>query len=235
MKRGNGLHPAQVSVLYALRHQLVARYSELRRTTSLESDVFKFHLRTLRRLKFIDKLDDGTYALTAMGKEFANRLDTETGTEVLQPKSSMLLVVRAQKAGVWYYLAHQRKRQPFYDFWGIASAPLPRGVPIIEAAANETKKQMGIDAAFTPVGIQRSIDTDENGTILEDKTFTIMLAEIDTSPTPHEWHGGASEWLTREQLLAKTPLFPTTEETLKSIETQRFFVELTPTYKDKEY
>lgn len=235
MKRGDGLHPAQVSVLYALRHRTTARYSELRRTTSLESDVFKFHLRTLRRLKLIDKLDDGSYALTASGKEFANRLDTQTGAEVQQPKSSMLLVIRSRRDDRWYYLAHRRLRQPFYGFWGIASAPLLRGVSITEAAASEAQKQMGIKAIFAPVGVQRSIDIDESGVVLEDKVFTLMLAEVDGLPAPHEWHGGASEWLTREELLTKTPLFPTTAETLSSIESQRFFVELTTMYKSGEY
>lgn len=235
MRPRDGLHPAQVSVLYALRHRLTARYSELRRTTSLESDTFKFHLRTLRRLKLIEKNDDGLYSLTATGKEFANRLDARAGREISQPKSSMLLVIRARRDDKWYYLAHQRKRQPFYDFWGIASAPVPRGVPIVEAAAAAAREQMGIEAVFAPVGIQRSIDVDENDDILEDKVFTIMLAELDDMPQPHDWPGGVNTWLTRDGLLAKMPLFPTTAETLKCIETERFFVELRSVYEIDEY
>ncbi len=231
MKSDNRVHHAQITALSILRHATRARYSELRKPTGLESDVFKYHIRKLMSQGLIVKADDGLYELTAEGKEFANRLDERTGREIEQPKASMLLIVRSGDK----YLAHRRTREPFYGFWGIASAPMLRGVPIREAAARELKKQTGIVAQFEIAGLQRVIDTRQNGTVLEDKLFTLLLADVAGEPVPHQWYGGESQWLTRTALLANDKLFATTAKTLDMVEHGKQFAEDVCVYANHEY
>lgn len=235
MDNKNGLHVVQANILYTLRNATRARYSELLRPTNLEGDRFKYHLATLLRKKLVFKAVDGAYELTAEGKGFANRLDESTGHEIAGPKASMLLVVRSRAKGATYYLAHKRTREPFRDYWGIASAPMLRGIPIRQSAARELKKQTGIIADFTVAGVQRLIDTLPSGAILEDKLFTLLLAEVDGLPTAHEWSGGESVWLTRQELLAKERLFHTTQVSLDMIERGQSFSEEVCVYDKSEY
>lgn len=230
------MHPAQSSTLFELRHAKAARFSDLLKTTTLTSDTFKFHLRKLTALGLIQKTNDGLYELTARGKEFANRLDETTGKEIMQPKSSMLLVVRTTSAdGEQLYLAHQRTREPFYGFWGIGSAPVLRGVPLGESAMSELEKQTGIRAEFHVAGAIRVIDKDTRGSILEDKLFSVMVADVPTPQESHDWHGGKSVWLTRSVLLASERLFPTTERTLDFVDSGDTFAETVCVYNDNEY
>lgn len=235
MDSTSGVHVAQASILYTLRHATRARYSELLRPTNLEGDRFKYHLATLLRKKLVFKAIDGMYELTAEGKEFANRIDESTGREIAGPKASMLLVVRSHVNGVTYYLAHKRSREPFRDYWGIASAPMLRGLPVRDSAARELKKQTGIEADFAVAGMQRLIDTLPNGVVLEDKLFTLLLADVDDLPSVHQWYGGESVWLTREELLAKERLFHTTRVSLDMIEQGQSFSEEICVYDKSDY
>lgn len=229
------LHAVQAKILGTLRHVTRARYSELLRPTELEGDRFKYHLQFLMRKHLVQKDADGLYELTAEGKEFTNRLNEQTGYEIAGPKASLLLLVRSERDGQVVYLAHQRKREPFYDFWGIASAPVVRGVPVTEAAAREVLKQTGITATFAVAGTQRVIDTLANGTILEDKLFSLLVADVAGCPEPHEWYGGKSMWMTRRQLLEQERLFSTTRRTLDMVERGEVFSEDICVYEPTDY
>lgn len=235
MKSIASRHGTQTHILETLRWATRARYSELRRPTGIESDIFKYHIKKLMRQHYIMKADDGLYELTAEGKELANRLDSQTGRELMQPKASMLLVVYRMKHGERYYLGHKRTREPFRDFWGIASAPMLRGILIVESAARELEKQTGISAHFRVAGLQRVIDVHHKNTVLEDKLFTVLVAEVDGSLPLRPWYGGESCWLRRKDLLMQPKLFPTTAKTLDMVEGNELFVETICHYTDEEY
>lgn len=225
------LHKAQSTILYTLQYATRARYSELQHAAHMESDVFKFHIHKLRRTGHIVKADDGLYELTAEGKALVSRLDKQTGREIEQPKSSMLMVVRSGDL----VLGHRRDREPFNGFWGIASAPVLRGVPVVESAQRELKKQTGITARFRVAGSYRVIDTNRCGVVYEDKIFAVLVADVNLPVTPHEWSGGHSEWMDISTLLSKQKLFPTTGATLDMIASGETFREDVCMYAEAEY
>lgn len=229
------IHPAQTTILYTLRHATRAHYSELMRPTRLEGDRFKYHINKLVKRNLVYKASDGLYELTAEGKEFANRLNEQTGREIEQPKASMLLVVTSIRDGTTYFLAHKRDREPFRDYWGIMSAPLLRGIPARESATKELEKQTGLSVDFTPIGLYRVIDQTSNGKILEDKLFSLLFATVEDTPEPHYWYGGESAWMTRDELLAKKKLFPITARALEMAEQSIWFSEDVCTYTLDEY
>lgn len=229
------IHPAQTTVLHTLRHATRAHYSELMRATQLEGDRFKYHINKLVKRNLVYKASDGLYELTAEGKEFANRLNEQTGRELEQPKASMLLVVTSMCDDTTYFLAHKRSREPFRDYWGIMSAPLLRGMPVCESAARELKKQTGLSVDFSPIGLYRVIDKTPSGKVLEDKLFSLLFATVRGMPDLHYWYGGESAWLTRAELLAKEKLFPTTAKTLDMVEQSVWFSEDVCTYTLDEY
>ena len=229
------MHKAQVSALLELRDVKQARFSELLRTTNMTSDNFKFHIRKLMALGYLVKESDGRYALTARGKEFTNRLDEATGREILQPKSSMLMIVSSKLNGKRVFLAHHRTREPFFGFWGIASAPVLRGVPLLESAAHELKKQTGIEAQFKFRGTLRVIDKNPDGEVLEDKLFSLLYVELPEPTPPRRWRGGDSLWLTESELLSKDKLFRSTQQTLALVYDSQPFSEAICVYTEEEY
>lgn len=233
MNMDNRLHKAQQNILYVLQYATRARYSELLRASEFASDSFKFHLRKLCHIGFILKADDGLYELTAEGKAYVSRLDRKSGQQIEQPKASMLLVVTVKDTDI--VLAHRRTREPFNEFWGIASAPVLRGVPLDEAAAREFHKQTGIAASFTIAGFYRVIDKNQRGTILEDKIFSVAVATIDSPIEPHVWSGGHSQWMSWEDLLGQSKIFPTTASLFAMLESKQSFAESIYTYDNSQY
>lgn len=229
------LHPAQTNILFHLRHNPEARYTELMRTTSLESDVFKFHIRKLMSLGLLVKTDTGYYQLTPIGKEYANRIDEKNRREITFPKTSMLIALSCETDGQTYYLAQRRKRDPFVGHWGMLSGPLVQGQLLIDAAKAELLKQTGIKANLQVQGTIRTIDKDGHGTVLEDKLFTVLSGVLPTMEAPHQWHGGDSVWMTRDELLACEPLFSTTLHILRLLDTQERFIEAVQTHAAGKY
>jgi hypothetical protein len=206
------LHKAQISILYALRHTQSARYSQLMQPTGLESDVFKFHVRKLVHYRLVEKLSDGSYHLTAQGKEVANNINGSTQSIQKQPKLSVLLVVSRQNtAGQTEYLLHQRLRNPFFHYWGFLSGPIAWGEPAEHAAQRELQKQTGLEAQFTVHGFYRQRDFIAGSTqLLEDKLFTVVCAQNPSGELGNTWKGGASKWLTKQEIALLPHLFAAT-------------------------
>jgi predicted transcriptional regulator len=195
------LHKAQAAVLYGLRHVATARFSDLMRLTGLTSDDFKFHVRRLVALGYLEKIADGQYMLTALGKEFANNLDTTRRTVQKQPKLSVLLIVPEPGArNPQRYLFHQRKRNPYLGFWSYVSGPVRWGEEVEVAAARELTKQTGLMADFTVCMFYRQRDYDKAGVLLEDKLFTVLEASNVAGQLTNMWHGGVQQWMTIDEL-----------------------------------
>ena len=229
------LPKAQIDILHRLIYATRARFSELLRLTDMESDSFKFQLRKLQTLGFIAKANDGLYELTPEGKAFASRLSKATGREIEQPKSSLLLLVTAKERGQTYVIGHLRTREPFNGFWGIASSPVLRGVPLLESARRALKKQTGLEADFAVRGMMHVIDTTPDGEVREDKLFALVHARLDARTPLGGWSGGVSAWMTPDELLAQSKLFPTTKIVLRAIDYPIDFYEASYAYDDDEY
>lgn len=112
------IHAAQTSILRELLFRPQAGYAELQKPTGLSSDHFNFHMSRLVELGLVQKLGRGTYKLTQSGKEYANKLDTDSNTIERQPKVSVALVVERQHNGNTEYLCQQRLKNPYYGHWG---------------------------------------------------------------------------------------------------------------------
>src|SRR5688500_20328938 len=84
------LHRTQVSILHSLRYAESERFNALMHPTNHTSDTFKFHLRKLMKLGYIDKLENGKYQLTPQGKEYANSLNEQERGIEKKTKASIL-------------------------------------------------------------------------------------------------------------------------------------------------
>jgi predicted transcriptional regulator len=132
------LHKTQVSILHSLRYAPSQRFSDLMRPTEHMSDTFKFHLRKLAKLGYIEKQARGEYKLTNTGKEFANILDENNGVPKKQPKLSVfVLPCKGTASGKIKYLLHKRVRNPFIGYWtGVSQEILEDKLFIVVIAKN---------------------------------------------------------------------------------------------------
>jgi ADP-ribose pyrophosphatase YjhB (NUDIX family) len=201
------LHKAQASILRTLRHNRSVRYSVLRHPTGMDSDVFKFHLRKLQELGYVNKLRSGEYTLSPSGKEFANNLSKLQRTTQKQPKLSMSIIVKRNKQ----YLFQQRFRNPYYGFWGCITGPVQWGEQIEDTAGRELEKQTGLTAKFSVRAFYRKTDFNSGSNmLLEDKLFAIVEATNVSGNLVNEWAKGLNAWMSVDDLKAKERYFTST-------------------------
>jgi len=203
------MHRAQFSILRSLRHAKAVRYTELRRPTGLDSDVFKFHLRKMVQQGYVHKLASGEYGLTLSGKEFANNLSKERWAPQKQPKLSVALIAWRERAGRTEYLLQQRLRNPYFGFWGCLSGLVQWGETFEAAAERELVKQTGLTGKYEVKSFCRQTDrVAVSGEILEDKLFVLVEVSELREGGESKFLRGHNAWLTLEELYAKERHFP---------------------------
>jgi predicted transcriptional regulator len=203
------LHKAQYIILRDLRYAKHARYNQLLKPTGLESDVFKFHVRSLLKSGYIRRTDEGTYHLTLKGKEYANNLDKTQRSVQKQPKVSLIIIaMKSDPEDNIQFLCQQRKRMPFMNYWGLISGPVKWGESFEDAAARELYKQTALRANFQVKSFCRNIDySKQTNDLLEDKLFVILHATNIMGSLNNSWAGGDMAWLTATQLHEKKHIF----------------------------
>lgn len=230
------IHPAQASILRTLRHAQSARYTDLRLPTNLESDAFKFHLSKLVSARYIRKLDSGKYGLTASGKEFANNLSKKQPSIQKQPKLSVVIIATRKFEGVTKYLIQQRRRNPYYDYWGCITGPVQWGEPIETTARREFEKQTGMTASYTLRAFYRQTDlSDEMGDLLEDKVFAVIEAADVAGDITNAWAKGFNMWMTLDELQKQEKRFASTGVFTEMLENGEYYRSQEDHYALNEY
>lgn len=230
------LHKVEISILYSLRHTDAARFTTLMRPTGLISDTFKFHLKKVITLGYVEKRPTGDYHLTAKGREFANNLDDSKLGIQKQPKLSVLLIVAKQTESGKEFLVQKRLRRPFLGFWGCISGPVQWGEEAEETARRELKKQTGLEGSFHVKSFYRKRDY-ENGstTILEDKLFFVIEVSDIKGQLSNEWKGGFNQWMSIDELANQKDRFDSSLEAIEVARTGEYYVSKRAFYSLDEY
>ena len=184
-------HEAQMKILRHLLLSPSAGFAGLQKQTGLTSDHANFHIKKLVEVGYIEKKDE-RYTLTRVGKEYANRMDTDDHVIEKQPKLSVVLVVENDKGE---FLAQQRLKQPYYGFLGMPTGNIRWGETLIEAAARELKEETGISAQLRPSGFFHKMDYDKHtNELLEDKYFCIVHGTRPQGELIVDAEGHHNEW-----------------------------------------
>jgi 8-oxo-dGTP diphosphatase len=230
------IHAAQTSILRELLFRPEAAYAELQKPTGLTSNHFNFHIQKLQELGLVEKTPGGHYCLTTAGKEYANKLDTDSNTIERQPKVSVALIVERSHDGQTEYMCQQRLKNPFYSFWGRLGGKVRWGESLAEAAARELLEETGLTAEFEFRTLYHKRDyRTETGKLLEDKLFCLMYTNRTTGTLITDFEGGHNEWLTQAQLEAKPKTFASAVEFPAVIQAGQTFVERDFHYTADEY
>lgn len=201
MKFNTDIHPAQAEILRALLFVPKARFSDLN-LTGLTNDHFTFHIKQLVEAGLVAKTSEGRYQLSGKGKEFANRMDTDTKAIERQGKLAALLVsIRKSTTGQVEFLMQQRLKHPYYGFWGYMSGKIRWGETVLAAAARELKEETGLEGKLEFKGIMHKLDYTTDQMLLEDKYFYVVRATDHKGKLMEEFEGGKNQWMNKNDVL----------------------------------
>lgn len=198
------VHDAQTKILRELLFLPETNFAELQKVSGLESDHAKFHIKRLVDLGYIQK-QNSLYKLSVKGKEYANKLDTDTGVIERQPKIAVMLIVERESDGNKEYLVQERLKHPFYGFWGAPTGKVRWGESISEAATRELEEETGLDGIFAFHGIfHERVMHDDTGEYVEDKIFNLMHCDTTQGVLKNTFDGGRNVWRTLESMKDET-------------------------------
>ena len=203
------IHDAQVAILRELLFHPEAGYAQMQKPTGLTSDHFNFHITRLVDLGYVEKVKKGLYTLTQKGKEYSNKLDTDTNTVERQPKVAVLLAIENEQ-GQWIF--QKRLKQPYFGFWCFPTGKMRWGETIKECAERELEEETGMTADYRIAGVYHEIvKSSESSEILEDKQFYIVHCTNTRGELIADFEGGHNEWRSAEEIFAKEKHFDSAE------------------------
>lgn len=226
------IHEIQTAILRELLFTREASFSELRKQTDVESDHFKFHIARLSDTGYITKNDNGKYSLTLVGKEYANKLDTDKNVIERQPKSAVIIVLKQDDQ----VLVQERLKHPYFGFWGYPGGKIRWGETILEAASRELAEETGLAASMTYRGVYHErVESAEEGTIMEDKIFHIVSGTNPSGVQNDTFQGGRNAWMSLKDLALIEKKYLSCDIETKIGLGEESFIEATQKYTKDEF
>jgi len=220
------IHDAQMAILRELLFHPSVGFAKLQKLTGMTSDHFNFHLQKLIELKLVEKVARGTYTLTPRGKEYANKLDTDSNTVERQPKVAVILAIEREGKNEKEYLFQERLKQPYYGFWGFATGKIRWGETILQTAERELMEETGLTADHRIAGLYHElVYQTETGEQLEDKMFFVIHCTNVKGKLVENFEGGHNQWMTREEALKQPKIFTSFDIELDIVSSDETFIE----------
>jgi len=205
------IHDFQISILRELLFKPNARFRDLK-TVDVTNDHFTFHVNRLIQEGLITK-SAGKYSLTPQGKEFANRMDTDSLQLERQAKLAVALHAVRIRNKITEYLVHHRLKEPFYGWYGSHSGKIRWGETPLDAARREFLEETGLTGDFIHKGIVHYHHFHKDGQLLEDKYFWVYKIENTKGELKEKVPEGENIWMTEKQYRALDNVFATFDET----------------------
>jgi 8-oxo-dGTP pyrophosphatase MutT (NUDIX family) len=207
------IHDFQASILRTLLFNPGSRFRDLNKV-GVTNDHFTFHLNHLVTEGLISK-ENGKYSLTVEGKEFANRMDTDSLKLEKQAKLGVAIHAIRQNKGKTEYLVHHRLKEPFFGWYGSHSGKIRWGESPMETAKREFMEETGMTGDFTLKGIIHYNHFFKDGKLLEDKFFWVFRVYNVKGELKEKVEEGENIWMTKKEYKKLKNVFGTYEEMIQ--------------------
>lgn len=213
------IHDFQASILRTLLFNPGARFRDLNKV-DVTNDHFTFHINRLIKESLISK-ENGRYSLTPEGKEFANRMDTQSLKFEKQGKVAVALHAVRKINGVTEYLIHKRLKEPFYGWCGSHSGKIRWGETPLEAARREFEEETGLTGKPILKGIVHYHHFYKDGKLLEDKYFWVYRVNNPKGDLKEKVEEGANIWMAEKEYRKINNTFATANEMIDVLNSKR--------------
>lgn len=213
------IHDFQISILRVLLFEPESRFSDLNRV-GVTNDHFTFHVNHLIKEGLIKKAD-GKYTLTDIGKEFANRMDTDSLKLERQAKLGVALHAVRIKNGKTEVLVHKRLKEPFYGWYGSHSGKIRWGESPIDCARREFKEETGLSGKFTLKEIVHYFHYHKDGRLLEDKYFWVFRVDDVSGKLKEKVPEGENIWMDESKFRKLKNTFASYDEIAEALNTKK--------------
>ncbi|MDD3647525.1 MAG: NUDIX domain-containing protein [Candidatus Dojkabacteria bacterium] len=167
------MHEIKLDILRKLLFSKRLRYSRLK-DEETEGSHFTYHLDALLRDGLITKLGSGMYELTQAGKEYANRMHTNSSEMRIQPKLTTVICCVREANNFKQYLIYTRKKNPFFGCQGFPTEKVWFGENIADAAKRGLKEETNLKGEGELIGIRHYKVFSKEKELLEDKVMFIF-------------------------------------------------------------
>lgn len=184
-------HEIQLYILHKLLFAKSLRYSQVL-PDEMESSQFQFHMRRLIKQGLVKKMSSGSYSLTEVGVEYANRMHKATHEFRKQPKvTTGICPIRPSLNEI---LIYTRLKNPFYGCQGFATEKVWYGESILNAARRGLREETNLDGVPELIGVRNYKVYSKENELLEDKIFFIHRF-IDPKGDLKSTDEGKFEWV----------------------------------------
>ncbi|MBC8495552.1 NUDIX domain-containing protein [archaeon] len=192
-------------IIQKLIHKPVMSFNELWDKQG-SSNLFTYHLNSLIKDKLVEKTEKG-YQLTHKGKKQAAYIEGETGKDAKFPLvGSIVVVFNEDKDKV---LMMQRKKEPFYNYWGFVGGKLTFEQYILECAKEELDQEAGLECDLELKGLFSS-KTYNNEKLSYNHQMFIVKGVNPRGKLKKETREGSPKWINIKDVekLTKFPNVP---------------------------
>jgi ADP-ribose pyrophosphatase YjhB (NUDIX family) len=213
------IHDFQISILRELLFKPNARFRDLKKV-DVTNDHFTFHVNHLIKEGLVVK-SEGKYSLSDKGKEFANRMDTDS--LVLERQAKLGVSVHAERVvgGKRQFLIHHRLKEPFYGWWGFNTGKIRWGEKPEETANRELMEETGLTGKFSLKGIVHYHHIHKDGRFLEDKYFWIFKATNTKGKLKKKVTEGENVWMDEGEYRKLKNVFASYDEVIEVIDSKK--------------
>ncbi len=223
------MHEIQLQILKKLLFAKELRYTDLKPDVEMENNQLDFHLDKLIAEGYIEN-GEKHYFLTNLGKEYANRMDTDQVVIAKQSKVTAWICCSRRNGKAKQYLIYTRLKQPFYGCQGFMSGKVRYGEKVVDAARRELLEETGLKGSPQIVSIKHFLVYDKSTKeLVEDKfMFLCLVKNPQGSLSPDETEG-KYQWVDEDNLRTYiTNPFEPIDELLSYLEeTQKFTGQMT--------
>jgi ADP-ribose pyrophosphatase YjhB (NUDIX family) len=200
------LHYIQREILRELLFNPDTNFTKLN-THGITSDHFSYHIKQLIKIELVEKRS-GKYVLSDIGKDLANRLDTESETAVFEKfgKVGVFCLIFSGSDYNSKMIAQTRLKEPFFGYKGVVTGKIKFGETTFDAARREVLEETGLVGELNYKGMAHHVNI-KDGRVVEDKYFFCFVVLNAKGELLYAGEGFKNELMTISQLRKQKPLY----------------------------